>query len=329
LIYNAQNRIVTNAVCDQAVGSITGITTNATIFEWRNGSGVLVSRELDLLNQPPAFYTLTLRNGFGCQEVLEPFHIQNRSTAISIFQSETIVADNCGLGRGRITGITHNADGPRYSWKNEAGVVVGTARDLIDVRAGIYELTITNRGGCTEARTYQVTDVATVLAAPIIEDQFVCSPIGITISFNANADIYRIYDANGALLQESTAKTFKLDISNTVTYYAAVARGTCESTRTPFTITLGQAAVNIPTSFSPNNDGVNDFWVLKGIEIYNAANIKIFNRYGTIVYESTSNGSKPFDGKSKGADLPAGVYFYIIKLTSECDPFTGSVTILR
>jgi gliding motility-associated-like protein len=69
-------------------------------------------------------------------------------------------------------------------------------------------------------------------------------------------------------------------------------------------------------------------WVINGIEIYNTVNLKIFNRYGLLVYQS-SNPKDAFNGKKNGTDLPSGVYYYIITLTNECKPFTGSLTLLR
>jgi gliding motility-associated-like protein len=72
----------------------------------------------------------------------------------------------------------------------------------------------------------------------------------------------------------------------------------------------------IPEGFSPNNDGINDLFVLRGIENYPINSIKIFNRWGTQVYDAIGYKNK-WDGKSTmgfsigGDELPVSTYFYL------------------
>ncbi|QII44183.1 hypothetical protein GVT53_05680 [Flagellimonas oceani] len=76
------------------------------------------------------------------------------------------------------------------------------------------------------------------------------------------------------------------------------------------------------TIISADNDGVNDFFSITNIESFPNNVVQIFNRWGVIVFETTGydNASNVFSGISegratlqKGEQLPAGVYFYVIK----------------
>lgn len=77
--------------------------------------------------------------------------------------------------------------------------------------------------------------------------------------------------------------------------------------------------VIIPKGFSPNNDGVNDVFVIENLEQYPLNSILIFNRWGNKLYEG-----KPYmndwDGRSYHGinagegELPNGTYFYILDL---------------
>lgn len=87
-------------------------------------------------------------------------------------------------------------------------------------------------------------------------------------------------------------------------------------------------SVIVPNSFSPNGDGINDFWNITAIETYANSKVKIMNRYGQPVFES-SGYEKPWNGKYKNEDLPAGVYYYIINLNTELKPLTGPLMIIR
>ncbi|RZK80025.1 MAG: gliding motility-associated C-terminal domain-containing protein [Pedobacter sp.] len=87
--------------------------------------------------------------------------------------------------------------------------------------------------------------------------------------------------------------------------------------------------VVVPTSFSPNGDGVNDFWNITAIETYAKPKVSIMNRYGELVFESTSYYEKPWNGKYKNQDVPVGVYYYVINLEDDTPPLSGSVTVIR
>jgi len=83
-------------------------------------------------------------------------------------------------------------------------------------------------------------------------------------------------------------------------------------------------------AITPNGDQMNDSWQILDIENYPAAIVKIFNRWGEVVYE-TSGGSSynAWDGKYKEKDLPVGTYYYVIDLNNNEDPQTGPITIIR
>jgi gliding motility-associated-like protein len=84
----------------------------------------------------------------------------------------------------------------------------------------------------------------------------------------------------------------------------------------------------IPTAFSPNNDGINDFWRLPFEMDCSSCFVNIFDRYGTMVY-STKKYSKPWDGTRNNRPLPAGVYYYSIRKSNQEPSVSGSVTIIR
>lgn len=79
----------------------------------------------------------------------------------------------------------------------------------------------------------------------------------------------------------------------------------------------------IPDGFSPNDDGVNDFFTIPNIEyIYPNYTLDIFNRYGNIMFSGDKNKPK-WDGKSSESTsllngiAPNGVYFYIVNFNRD------------
>jgi gliding motility-associated-like protein len=83
---------------------------------------------------------------------------------------------------------------------------------------------------------------------------------------------------------------------------------------------------NIPNTFTPNGDGVNDIWVIPYLNyLYNT--IKVYNRYGSMVY-SAINYQNNWDGTMGGRTLNMGVYYYVIVADNK-DTISGNVTIVK
>ena len=88
--------------------------------------------------------------------------------------------------------------------------------------------------------------------------------------------------------------------------------------------------IQIFNSFSPNGDGVNDEWVMYGIEKYPNIKVSVFNRWGQVVFSSINGYNEKWDGRLNGNALPSGTYYYTIDLNNAEDKsMTGSVTIIR
>ena len=89
--------------------------------------------------------------------------------------------------------------------------------------------------------------------------------------------------------------------------------------------------MEIPNTFSPNNDGVNDSWKIPSIEFYPTNTLTIFNRAGSKVGDfSPYSPSNEWLGTWNGAALPEGVYFYVLELNdSKNKVLKGTITVIR
>ena len=91
----------------------------------------------------------------------------------------------------------------------------------------------------------------------------------------------------------------------------------------------------IPSVFTPNSDGINDLWDIYNIELYEpGVNVKIFNRWGQLVYESENNeySSDLWDGVNmKGKEVEIATYYYVIEVETEIGQkqYTGYVVVKR
>jgi gliding motility-associated-like protein/uncharacterized repeat protein (TIGR01451 family) len=99
----------------------------------------------------------------------------------------------------------------------------------------------------------------------------------------------------------------------------------------------------IPTGFSPNDDGIQDYWRIQCLEKYPDARIEIFNRWGSRVFEMERFGNVDvhgstdawWDGYSSSkatfgsGKLPAGTYYYMLDLGDGSKPFSGFIFLNR
>ncbi len=73
---------------------------------------------------------------------------------------------------------------------------------------------------------------------------------------------------------------------------------------------------------TPNGDGINDKLIIEGIEKFPDNMVKIFNRWGSLIYEVNgyNNEEKSFDGFFNDEKIPDGTYFYIVEYIGEDGP---------
>ena len=84
----------------------------------------------------------------------------------------------------------------------------------------------------------------------------------------------------------------------------------------------------IPNVFTPNGDGVNDLFDFRlGNRLEQCSEIRIFNRWGALVFESREN-SHIWDGRTfTGDECSEGVYFFTLSVNGTS--YKGNVSLIR
>nr|WP_280959751.1 Ig-like domain-containing protein [Anaerophaga thermohalophila] len=87
--------------------------------------------------------------------------------------------------------------------------------------------------------------------------------------------------------------------------------------------------IRIPEGFSPDGDGINDYFVIEGSEKYSRISVRIYNRWGALIYKD-NNYNNDWDGKTGktlGSDalISTGTYFYYIKVIDNGKEYKGNV----
>lgn len=117
--------------------------------------------------------------------------------------------------------------------------------------------------------------------------------------------------------------------NSTTTYTLTATENGC-TLEDYITITIEEKLI-FPTTFSPNDDGVNDKWEIGGVSQYPNCFVKIYNRWGQEIFQSIGySTAKSWDGTGNTGKLSEGVYFYIVELRDDNkQEFKGSITLIR
>jgi len=206
-----------------------------------------------------------------------------------------------------------------YLWTNAA-----TTEDLTNVGAGYYEVAATDDNGCV----YRQHTVVGQAPALVIESNIV--PVSCKDEADGRIDLivdggtppYRYIWSTGSV-EEDIASL--LPGTYTVTLLDA---NDCQADRTYTLADNPSLCVDIPSSFTPNGDGINDTWVIRKLALYGTASTQIFNQWGQRVF-FLEGPYVPWDGTFRGQELPTATYYYVIELGNGDAPFTGPVTIVR
>ncbi len=147
------------------------------------------------------------------------------------------------------------------------------------------------------------------------------TPVGTLVNWYWNFG-----DSTGAAVQNPTH--FFLNQGNYyITLTVVDANGCRDSITKPIEVTLLPL---VPTAFSPNGDGSNDFLFVKGGP-FEKMHFRVYNSWGEQIFEATEQ-KNGWDGKLRGQDCPVGVYVWVLDVdmyNNKSVRKTGDVTILR
>jgi gliding motility-associated-like protein len=205
-----------------------------------------------------------------------------------------------------------------YLWSN--------GEDLIhsDICPGNHWVEVTDINNCLVREDFTIENIMITLdpASAIIECDLENIDIDLTASATGGTGSYYYEWWNG-----STANPINLGI-NPGNFNVSVSDANDCSTDTSFVIAT-MTSECIPNVFTPNGDTRNDTWSLEDSFLFEDSEIRIYNRFGRLVFQSIGYHDKWDGTNEKGNDIPDGTYFYSIEIGHGLDKINGTVTILR
>ncbi len=312
---------LTNASCNGV--SDGGILIQATggttpyYLRWDDTDFVFSGASHQLYNLAAGVYQLIITDANDC-ELAETLTVSAPETVV-LEATSTLVrcfGSNDGTINLTASGGTLPYD---FVWSNGASV-----EDPVGLPVGYYTVSVTDDHGCSAALTTEVQGMPQITVEGNV--------IPISCIDNHDGSI-RISAFGGAgdysfLWSDQQQTPYITGLSEGDYSVSVTDNYGCMRVFNFFVPSSELECISIPNSFTPNDDGVNDTWVVRNIFLYPGNSVKIFNRWGNLLYEASPY-SPEWDGTYDGKPLPAETYYYIINLNNGTAPFTGTVTIIR
>ncbi len=328
-------------------------------YNWVGPNG-FSSQDDFITNLKAGTYFLTVTDSRGCDSIVDvtinpnddyditELSVEFLDTSVCWNQEATFRAEFDGYSDTIFYQIGEYVNGG-WSYRPETFVEVGTSPmlvgDYLNGDANYRYIRVTNQ------YCYQDT-----LSAVVNIDYIPSFQLDIIDELDGNAEDDTIYlkgartGTIGANVNDLTGITFEwyesgvaisgsdvqiLNISPDSSAYYTVVASTSECIDSSRIYLEFIPAITPNEAFTPNGDGINDYWRIKFIEKFQNNVVTIYNRWGTKVFEqkgyTNEDESKMWDGRAKnGKDLPSGTYYYVIILNEAgFQPITGPITIIR
>ncbi|MGH2647883.1 MAG: gliding motility-associated C-terminal domain-containing protein, partial [Ginsengibacter sp.] len=278
-------------------------------------------------------YYVQIKSAGGCTKT-DSLHVQ-------ILGTEDVTA---GMPKSICIGSSAqltSTGGVKYSWTPASGLSdAEIANPIASPQVSTnYVVTVTNEAGCVDTASVRITLLNKIAVKAIISgSRFICKPSD--SAFLKDESLGEItkwnWDfGNGMKSSLQNPPVQMYFVGNNTTDYSVgliVADSVgCADTTTHMMKVENNCYIAVPTAFSPNGDGINDY--LYPLNAYKTTDLefRVFDRTGQLVFE-TNDWTRKWDGTLKGEPVPSDVYVWMLSYTDDSNKkifLKGSTFLIR
>jgi len=292
-------------------------------------------------------YHLTVTDSNGLKDTTSVLvHVLDAPKAVTD-QNVFVAAPNAPI---LLDGSKSTGNGLTYLWLSKEGIILnGETTPMAQVSGlGMYYLKVTDSQGCINQDSVQVN----------LYTQAVRDTVNTSVNFSVDINVLandipkkRLNPSSLRIVSQPQNGIATVVADSLITYSPnqyyigqdAFVYSICDyfqnCDQATVLVIINDVPFFIPEAFSPNGDGINDKFEIKGLLKYKTVGIEIFNRSGNMVYQSKNYGEGTgkdgyWDGTAKSGlrigsgPVPPGTYFYVLKL-SGAQSINGSIYLDR
>ena len=325
-------------VCSDDLITIHTGNTNGVVFVWSESPTFNPALPFDgdsavIAPKKNGIYYVQAINAAGCS-VTDSVKINNAAVEIDAEPA------NRKICQGDSTELTLTNLDPEdiltYVWTPSLDQIANPV--VAPTASTSYIAQASNQYGCSDTMVFNVRVIDMAVVAEVIGKDTVCpgqsTELLATATTNATSVSYSWTPAN-SLTGEETANPTAAPSETTVYTVTAVAEDLCPDTASVIVYFMsGECAepyIFVPKAFTPNSDGNNDFFIVRGMDIKEVYFV-VWNRWGEKVYETSDPQAAGWDGTFNGKELTSDSYAWSLQVTcgnGEIYIDKGDVTLLK
>lgn len=305
------------ALCQGSALTLGSDSVAGNSYRWYSKDGLFVSGNAHLIIRPGAGVTYILsktNQTSGCTS----------SDTVQVSVKEAPFAE-LGPDKALCAGDSVHIDlpvaqGTTVKWYSEPATMAPTTGFSIgfvpDMSMKLYSRMTETSAGCSSLDSINI-----ILSTPPSASSIIS---GDTNTFHHYAAVvanppvhgtgaWSVAAGSGHVEDATSASTRVVDLNPGINVLRwTVTSGTCPPSFEDITITVKQ--LNIPQGVSPNGDGINDIFLVEGIEEFPESKLEILTRWGELVYSEENYNNNWKGQNSQGEALPDDTYYYILQL---------------
>ncbi|MCB9307408.1 MAG: gliding motility-associated C-terminal domain-containing protein [Lewinellaceae bacterium] len=325
-------------VCSDASFTIKINSSNGVSYTWADNPAfnpVLPDTDDSLIVTPEknGRYYVRVQNAAGCTAV-DSILVNNAEVNI---QGDPADDDIC-LGGSSELNITNSdpEDMLTYEWSPALDPIPNPV--VSPTESTTYTVEVINQFGCKDTLAFNVNVISIDVTAEVLGKDTICpgqsTDLLATVVSNSN-DITYEWTPSFSLSGSDTANPTASPDEDTQYIVTAIAGGLCPDTATVTVYFMTGECVEpfifVPKAFTPNHDGNNEFFIVRGVNITELYFV-VWDRWGEKVYETEDPKAQGWDGTYNGKELTPDSYAWYVRVTcgnGEIYINKGDVTLLK
>ena len=307
-------------------------------YSWTTSDGTIdgAADGADIIVISPGFYKLiVVDQNNGCKDSIE-VEVMADSGVIASLDIEQNDPTCFGDTDGKVSIVQVNGGSQPYVYEWSTGAA---STEILNLTGGGYGVTVTDNNGCSFVQSFTLVEPANV-TADLGVDIMANKGDSVLIVLNTNVDPGAIakVDWSGPVppCDNCLTQSFIAELSGLVEVTVTDTNGCSASDNLQLNV-ISQRNVYTPNVFTPNDDGINDFFTIFGSSITNVNTLRIYDRWGNVVYSEVNltpnDENMGWDGTWNGEEMMPGVYVFYTEVTHDDGGFEeeiiGDITLIR
>ncbi len=321
--------VVTQSTCGLANGAVTiaGAQGGTAPYTYSSDQLTYTSNNVFASLSAGSGQAFWVKDAAGC---VLPILVNIPNAAGSTDIIADVLAENCQHGDGELGNVDAVGGTSPVSFLMNSSLVVAEMGAYTNLTRGSYVIEATDANGCKLSKTFEVPHIVAPTAIFSPDNYSGDAPFNVAFDNQSINGTTYLWDFGNGDTSIADNPFYVYQDTGTFIVTLTATRGKCSDVVSRVIVANPPINIYVPTTFSPNGDGINDFFEISTSNVERFEG-EIYNRWGQKV-GSISNLNPQWDGRFQGEDCPSTVYAVQVSYVDyfkKKHKLVGTVSIIR